>query len=301
MFGDDIESQKALDEYRSKHANDKSLLNHIIDFFKSLIYKVRFWNYYSPSLTALYYDINNGRYTNAEYRVEPLGSKKRELDYNSISDSNKRKVQRARILWGHPAIGKTTYLEQQQDILEWDQEVNPKRNEFIRNQVDPNHELDTSSKEFKKLRSNYMINWKNEPEYINFLTKEWNKLKDRANREGKRLFASPTPLLEMFNEDFDVIVNIPDEVFIERDVRRGGKEQNSRLWKQSINEILKTLPSSKIITTSEYFSEFMRSNFGTVWGNITEDVKNNLIKKGWTEEMWNQISQEEREQAIRCS
>lgn len=91
MFGDDVESQKALDEYRSKHANDKSLLNHIIDFFKSLIYKVRFWNYYSPSLTALYHDINNGRYSNAEYRVEPLGSKKRELDYNSLSDSMKEK------------------------------------------------------------------------------------------------------------------------------------------------------------------------------------------------------------------
>lgn len=91
MFGDDVESQKALDEYRSKHANDKSLLNHIIDFFKSLIYKVRFWNYYSPSLTALYHDINNGRYSNAEYRVEPLGSKKRELDYNSLSDNMKEK------------------------------------------------------------------------------------------------------------------------------------------------------------------------------------------------------------------
>lgn len=91
MLGDDVESQKALDEYRSKHANDKSLLNHIIDFFKSLIYKVRFWNYYSPSLTALYHDINNGRYSNAEYRVEPLGSKRKELDYNSLSDSMKEK------------------------------------------------------------------------------------------------------------------------------------------------------------------------------------------------------------------
>lgn len=91
MFGDDVESQKALDEYRSKHSNDKSLLNHIIDFFKSLIYKVRFWNYYSPSLTALYHDINNGRYSNAEYRVEPLGSKRRELDYSSLSDSMKEK------------------------------------------------------------------------------------------------------------------------------------------------------------------------------------------------------------------
>lgn len=37
------------------------------------------------------------------------------------------------------------------------------------------------------------------------------------------------------------------------------------------------------------------------WNNMNKEVRDNLKKKGWTEEMWNQISQEEREQAIRCS
>ena len=37
------------------------------------------------------------------------------------------------------------------------------------------------------------------------------------------------------------------------------------------------------------------------FSSIETDTREALEKKGWTEEMWNQISQEEREQAIRCS
>lgn len=37
------------------------------------------------------------------------------------------------------------------------------------------------------------------------------------------------------------------------------------------------------------------------FGSIETETREALEKKGWTEEMWNQISQEEREQAIRCS
>lgn len=42
----------------------------------------------------------------------------------------KNKLQNARVIWGHPAIGKTTYLERNDDILEWDDLVNKKRDEF---------------------------------------------------------------------------------------------------------------------------------------------------------------------------
>ena len=37
------------------------------------------------------------------------------------------------------------------------------------------------------------------------------------------------------------------------------------------------------------------------FSSIETETREALEKKGWTEEMWNQISQEEREQAIRCS
>ena len=40
--------------------------------------------------------------------------------------------------------------------------------------------------------------------------------------------------------------------------------------------------------------------FYSSWRQIDEEVKNTLSKKGWTEEQWNRISQEERDQAIKC-
>ena len=44
------------------------------------------------------------------------------------------------------------------------------------------------------------------------------------------------------------------------------------------------------------------STYGPIrFADMNSDVVKSLVKKGWTEEMWNSISQEEREQAIRCS
>ena len=44
------------------------------------------------------------------------------------------------------------------------------------------------------------------------------------------------------------------------------------------------------------------STYGPIrFADMDSDIVKSLVKKGWTEEMWNQISQEEREQAIRCS
>ena len=42
------------------------------------------------------------------------------------------RLQKAQIIWGHPALGKTTYLYANPDsIIEWDNEFNPIRNKFI--------------------------------------------------------------------------------------------------------------------------------------------------------------------------
>ena len=44
------------------------------------------------------------------------------------------------------------------------------------------------------------------------------------------------------------------------------------------------------------------STYGPIrFADMNSDIVKSLVKKGWTEEMWNSISQEEREQAIRCS
>ena len=214
--------------------------------------------------------------------------------------SLKKKLQSARVIWGHPAIGKTTYLERNDDILEWDDLVNDKRNEFLRNQIDPNHTMDINSKEYKQLRSKYMMDWREHPEYVKFLTDEWNNLLARAKREGKRVFASPLPLLEIGRKDIDLIVALGDRAFTERDLQRGNTLYSSRGWKQSIDKELLKQDPTKIVYTEDYFSDFMRKNLGVTWGTLNETEEEMLLAKGWTKERFDSISREERNQAVKC-
>lgn len=214
--------------------------------------------------------------------------------------SLKKKLQSARVIWGHPAIGKTTYLERNDDILEWDDLVNDKRNEFLRNQIDPNHTMDINSKEYKQLRSKYMMDWREHPEYVKFLTDEWNNLLARAKREDKRVFASPLPLLEIGRKDIDLIVALGDRAFTERDLQRGNTLYSSRGWKQSIDKELLKQDPTKIVYTEDYFSDFMRKNLGVTWGTLNETEEEMLLAKGWTKERFDSISQEERNQAVKC-
>lgn len=267
--------------------------------------------------------LNNKAYLLSDYRnawdAKISWARTKDIwDYNRFISNNfnysiveKRKQQEkerikdllnsARIIWGHPAIGKTTYLERNQDILEWDQEVNPKRNKFFREQIDPNHEMDINSSEYKQLRSQYMLEWKNHPEYIEFLIREWNNLKRRAERENKRIFASPLPLLELFSDEMDLIVNIPENSFLQRNTKRGGTPLGSMGWKQAINRVLTSIDQDKIITTEKYFSDFIRDNLGVQWGTLTDREIEQLSKKGWTEEQFNRVSQEERDNAVECA
>ena len=233
---------------------------------------------------------------NTEEQLDRI-TERREQEKNRI----KEKLESARIIWGHPAIGKTTYLERNQDILEWDQEVNDKRNRFFRDQIDPEHKLDSSSKEYKQLRSQYMSEWREHPEYVKFLTDEWENLKERARRENKRLFASPAPLLEIGADDFDLYVNIPEKSFLERNTRRGGTPLGSMGWKQIVNDALVRVDSDKIVTTDKYFSEFMRDNLGVQWGTLTNEEARKLENKGWTKEQFERVSQPERERAVKCA
>lgn len=213
-------------------------------------------------------------------------------------ERTKEKVQNARIIWGHPALGKTTYLDKNSDILEWDDLVNDKRTKFIRNVIDPNRLL--SEKEFKAKQSEYMADWKNHPEYIEFLTRKWDNLVARAKKENKRLFASPIALLEIGAKDIDLVVALNNRDFIERNMQRGDSEAGSKNWKQNIDKQLVTVDPEKIVYTDKYFSEFIRDNLGVQWGTLTTEEMNQLKERGWTEEEFNLISQEERDLALKC-
>lgn len=219
---------------------------------------------------------------------------------NSDEDTIREKIENARIIWGHPAIGKTTYLQRNNDIIEWDEEVNSRRNEFFRDQIDPEHKMNMESQEYKSLRSQYMNSWESHPEYIDFLIREWTALKEKARRENKRIFASPGPLMTLFANDFDLFVALPEKIFIERNMARKETKQGSIGWKQVIDRNLAMTDPNKIVYTTKYFSEFMRDALGVQWGTLTNEELDMLKSRGWTKDRFDSLSQQERDNVTEC-
>lgn len=240
-------------------------------------------------------------------------AKDRKLKYSSIQRA-RNILKSSKIVWGHPAIGKTTYLETRKDIIEWDEEVNSKRNRFIRSQIDPRGKM--SEKDWKIKKSQYLAEWRTHPEYIKFITNEWNRLKDKAEREHKQIYASPMILLELFKDDFDAVVAIPYDMFTRNNIQRGGKMYSTEEWKQNIDNILVNIPESKLIYTDKYFTDFMDIVFKDeeedyrrieqyhreqrLHQNLSREDKQLVKELGFTEEEWQELPDQIKEIKLHC-
>lgn len=230
-------------------------------------------------------------------------------DINKTRQEISERIAKSNIIWGHPALGKTTYIREHQDeVLEWDEEVNPKRNEFIRDQIDPAHVMDTESQEYKDAKSEYAANAFDHPEYIAFLTREWQALKERAQREGKKLFASPLPLLQLFMSDFDLVVNLSEYEFMQRNMGRGQGFYGSLSWKEAIDRTLQKVERERLVTTDSYFSDIMKDekvrrqirSDKLMYGNLSQEDREYIQERGLSIEEYNQMSDEEKEVFLHC-
>ena len=158
-----------------------------------------------------------------------------------------------KIVWGHPAIGKTTMLESNPNaFIDWDNEFNRKRDNWIASKSNTT----IGTPEFKKARNEYMINYNNHKDYVAFVKEEWNKAKEKTNKENKTLIASPHMLLNLFPNDFDKVITMSDKTFMDRAIKRSsGDEVNSKLWKEGINKTLQSVDKSKIIETDKFIND----------------------------------------------
>lgn len=167
------------------------------------------------------------------------------------------------IVFGHPAIGKTYSIEHgkyKDKIIDWDVEFNKKRDRWIEN-----HSNTTKgTPEFKKARNEYLIYPEKHEDYVKFITSEWKRVKNKAKKEGKILFASPHTLLKMFPEDFTRIINVKSEDFVNRNVKRGGKEKESILWKEGIDNTLSNTEGIQMeyLDENQYFEDYLDKHLG---------------------------------------
>ena len=187
------------------------------------------------------------------------------------------------IIWAHPAIGKTQLILDQKysdKIMDWDEEFNGIRDEFISNHSG----IPILDEEFKKIKTHYQLNWKNIPDFEKFVKTQWEIIKQKANEENKILVASPHMLLQMFPSEFDSILTMSSDEFINRNVNRGYTEENSLLWKEGIDKSINILQQNdlfknkiKIIKDNEYLTTLIET------GQLNKEL-NQLLDNEMAEE-----------------
>lgn len=183
------------------------------------------------------------------------------------------KIKNARVIWGHPGTGKTwMFKNDNAGIIDFDSEYKVKLNKQL------GLPEDAGAKEIRKA-----FRKENPQVYKDTINALFDEALAEAKRTGKQLLVSDLHLLTDRINDIDVITNISDKEFIERSHERGEHdEDNKMLWKNSINEALKTVPSEKIVNTTGRISDLIRG------ANVSKVVDENgeplVVYRGEEEE-----------------
>ena len=306
-------------EYVTTRQN-AGLLGKIKNFFKDLWIKVTNWNSVRPHLTAYYQMINRGEYSNKELPVETLSqARARQEEYSKeMQDilANAKRDSEGHLLAPN---GKVSNLNERQyaqvrtkAFKDWfgDWENNPKNASKV---VDENGEP--------------LVVYHNSNADINIFDK--NKIGTNGSSEGGLFgkgfyFSTNKDYNNVFgNKEYAVFLNIKNPITDERTIKE------IQAFKPSIDIIKNAYNKDGLIGTNKfenntveyvvYDSNQIKSataNVGTFsrtnddiryrevpnssFKSLDTEMQENLLKKGWTEEKFDSISQEERDQAIKC-
>jgi len=150
-----------------------------------------------------------------------------------------------KIIWGHPAIGKTTAKEQK-GFLDFDTDFKPLVAQKL--ELPKSQQTSIGLNEWRKATGN-------EEAFNTAMREVWALAKEQAKSQNKILMVSDMIFLRENQSDFDKIINVPSNVFINRATQRGDALDNLQNWKNKIDQTLKNVDSKKIITTDKYLSD----------------------------------------------
>lgn len=303
-------------EYVTTRQN-AGLLGKIKNFFKDLWIKVTNWNSVRPHLTAYYQMINRGEYSNRELPVETLSQAraKQEEYFKEMQDilANAKRDSEGHLLAPN---GKKSNLTERQyaqvrtkAFKDWfgDWENNPSEASKV---VDENGEPLIVYHSTNKIFNTY------------------------KERDGIH-FGSYNTALGVANEKFDPTFDTIEEaqasiakgkfrinqVFLNIRNPKQSKDLGTG-WKQLITEgfdgglyravegdtSFVVFDSNQIKSATDNVGTFSRTDDdiryrevpNSSFKSLDTEMQENLLKKGWTAEKFDSISQEERDQAVKC-
>jgi hypothetical protein len=325
-------------EYVTTRQN-AGLLGKIKNFFKDLWIKVTNWNSVRPHLTAYYQMINRGEYSNRELPVETLSqAKARQEEYfKEMQDilANAKRDSEGNLLAPN---GKKSNLTERQyaqvrtkAFKDWfgDWENNPNEASKV---VDENGEplvvYHGSAKQFNAFKLGKIGSMSGDKSGFYFTNKR-KIAKDYYSKETGSALGNLKLLFHIGNEYkssvYDVFLNsknpyiikVSDKEYITREqIIKEAKEQgyDSVLFNNVIDgptvrqDVRIVFNPNQIKSAIDNVGIFSRTNDdiryrevpNSSFESLDTGMQENLLKKGWTEEKFDSISQEERNQAVKC-
>lgn len=174
-----------------------------------------------------------------------------------------------RIIFGHPGIGKTFLRNKRDDFIDVD---NDYKEEHGIQKILRSSAKNTGRKEDLEVWENYVRDW-------------WNKIKLEAKKTNKKIFVSNLPILKMFPHDFDKVITMSKDMFLNRSKQRNDYiEGETEEWKDSLDREISKIPSNKVVSTDKYLSDIYYSVNQSIplRGNEGLYKKYNLLNKNGT-------------------
>lgn len=349
---DNNERMVLLNEYRGKHPNmgnleleeelaedfrafvmqggkdTRSLGRKIIDFFKSLFIKTKYWKDFRPSSIYYFRAINEGKYANKEEKIKSLDeSRLRQEEYTPemLDILKNSRDEQGNLLAPNK---KPSNLTERQYIhvrtkafKEWfgDWENNPEEASKV---VDENGEplvvYHGTNSQWTTYNPNLFGSATDEGYYGKGLY--LSSVKGKAMQYGN--------IMELFvNMRNPFIVGIDNTLDMDESTRRGEivnmfnrenapdelKQYDGVLYSGTEGKFEEIVvpTANQVKSATNNVGTYSRTNDDTRYrklpkGTLTtfdmmdDAIKENLLKKGWTKEKFDSISQEERDQAIKC-
>lgn len=325
-------------EYVTTRQN-AGLLGKIKNFFKDLWIKVTNWNSVRPHLTAYYQIINRGEYSNRELPIETLSqAKARQEEYSKEMQGILDKAPRDSEGNLLAPNGKKSNLTERQyaqvrtkAFKDWfgDWENNPNEASKV---VDENGEplvvYHGSAKQFNAFKLDKIGSMSGDKSGFYFTNKR-KIAKDYYSKETGSALGNLKLLFHIGNEYkssvYDVFLNsknpyiikVSDKEYITREqIIKEAKEQgyDSILFNNVIDgptvrqDVRIVFNPNQIKSATDNVGTFSRTNDdiryrevpNSSFESLDTGMQENLLKKGWTAEKFDSISQEERNQAVKC-
>lgn len=349
---DNNERMVLLNEYRGKHPNmgnleleeelaedfrtfvmqggkdTRSLGRKIIDFFKSLFIKTRYWKDFRPSSIYYFRAINEGKYANKEEKIKSLDeSRLRQEEYTPemLDILKNSRDEQGNLLAPNKKPSNLTERQyahvRTKAFKEWfgDWENNPEEASKV---VDENGEplvvyhgtnsqwttydpnlFGSATDEGYYGKGLYLSSVKNKAmQYGNIMELFVNMRNpfivgmdstldmDESTRRGE--------IANMFNRE-----NAPDELKQYDGVLYSGAEGKfEEIVVPAANQVKSATNNVGTYSRTNDDTRYRKLPKGTLttFDMMDDTIKENLLKKGWTKEKFDSISQEERDQAIKC-